>query len=64
MTGRVQLCAAPPLTGLLALGARPDFQIARLGPLAADVLARAVARGVYAATPWPDAAVPCWRDLA
>jgi len=46
------------------LGARPDFQIARLGALAADVLARAVARGVYAATPWPDAAIPCWRDPA
>ena len=51
-------------TAKRALGARPDFQIARLGALAADVLARAVARGVYAATPWPDAAVPCWRDLA
>lgn len=45
------------------LGPRPDFQIARLGALAADVLARAVARGVHAATPWPDAPVPCWRDL-
>ncbi|MDO8900663.1 MAG: P1 family peptidase [Phenylobacterium sp.] len=46
------------------LGERPDFQIARLGALAADVLARAVARGVYAAAPWPDAPVRCWRDLA
>lgn len=37
--------------------------VARLGALAADVLARAVARAVYEATPWPEAAVPCWRDL-
>lgn len=51
-------------TGQRPLGERPDFQIARLGALAADVLARAVARGVYAAAPWPDAPVRCWRDLA
>jgi len=31
--------------------------------MAADVLARAVARGVYEATPWDDAPAPCWRDL-
>jgi L-aminopeptidase/D-esterase-like protein len=50
-TGR-QVCPEPsPLT------------IARLGALAADVLARAVARAVFEATPWPDAPVPCWRDL-
>lgn len=51
-------------TGRRSLGERPDFQIARLGALAADVLARAVARGVYAATPWPEAAVRCWADLS
>lgn len=51
-------------TGRRPLGERADFQIARLGALGADVLARAVARGVYAATPWPDAAVRCWRDLS
>ena len=50
-------------TAVQPLGDRPDFKIARLGALAADVLARAVARGVYAATPWPDAPVRCWRDL-
>ncbi len=54
-------------TGLRPLGERPDFQIARLGALAADTLARAVARGVYAAAPWPQgqpgAQPPCWRDL-
>jgi D-aminopeptidase len=43
---------ADPITGL-----------ARLGTLAADVLARAVARGVHAATALPFAgALPSWRD--
>ena len=40
-----------------------DATLARLGALAADVLARAVARAVFAATPWPGTEVPCWRDL-
>jgi L-aminopeptidase/D-esterase-like protein len=40
-----------------------DFTIARIGALAADLLARAVARAVYEAAPWPDAEVRCWRDL-
>jgi L-aminopeptidase/D-esterase-like protein len=35
--------------------------LARIGGLAADTLARAVARGVYEATPWPGAEVACWR---
>lgn len=50
-------------TGLKPLGEQPDYLIARLGALAADALARAVARGVYAATPWPGTDVVCWRDL-
>jgi L-aminopeptidase/D-esterase-like protein len=33
------------------------------GAIAADTLARAVARGVFAATPPPGADVTCWRDL-
>lgn len=41
-----------------------DFTLARLGALAADCLARAVARAVYEATPWPGTDVRCWRDLA
>ncbi len=41
----------------------PDFTVARLGALAADTLARAVARAVFEATPWPGAAVSCWREL-
>ena len=41
-----------------------DFTIARIGALAADMLARAVARAVFQATPWAGTTVPCWRDLA
>jgi L-aminopeptidase/D-esterase-like protein len=40
-----------------------DLSVARLGALAADTVARAVARAVYEAAPWPGSAVPCWRDL-
>ncbi|HEX5377752.1 MAG TPA: P1 family peptidase [Phenylobacterium sp.] len=51
----------------LSTAARPldggDFTVARIGALAADVLARAVARAVFEAAPWPGAQVPCWRDL-
>ena len=41
------------------LGPEADFTIARIGALAADVLARAVARGVYEAAGWPG--VTTWR---
>ena len=37
--------------------------VARVGALAADCLSRAVARAVYAARPWPESDVRCWRDL-
>lgn len=52
----------------LATGRRPladpdNHTLARLGALAADALARAVARGVHSAAPWPGTNVPCWRDL-
>ena len=52
----------------LSTGRRPladpaDYTLARLGALAADTLARAVARGVFEADPWPDAYVSCWRHL-
>lgn len=50
-TGRIPLADPAPL-GLAILGER-----------AATCVARAVARGVHAATPWPDAPAPCWRDL-
>ena len=35
--------------------------VARIGALAADCLARAVARAVYEATPWPGSDIRCWR---
>ena len=51
----------------LSTGRRPleggDFTVARIGALAADCLARAVARAAYEATPWPGSDVRCWRDL-
>ena len=40
-----------------------DYTVARLGALAADTLARAVARAVFEARPWPGTTPPCWRDL-
>lgn len=49
----------------LSTGRRPltggEAQLARIGAVAADCLARAVARGVYEAAPWPG--VSAWRDL-
>ncbi len=50
-------------TGRRPLGEDPVFTLTRLGALAADCLARAVARGVYEATPWSGTAVRGWRDL-
>jgi L-aminopeptidase/D-esterase-like protein len=43
--------------------AEPTFAFMRLGAMAANVVARAVARGVYAATALPfPGALPSWRD--
>ncbi len=50
-------------TGKRALGERRVLDVARLGALAADCRARAIARGVYEATVWPGTDVTCWRDL-
>jgi L-aminopeptidase/D-esterase-like protein len=50
-------------TGRRPLGDDGNYVLARLGALAADTLARAVARGVFEATPWVGSYVPCWRDL-
>jgi L-aminopeptidase/D-esterase-like protein len=47
-----------------ALSERRWATVARLGALAADCLARAIARAVYEATAWPGTNVRCWRDLA
>ena len=37
--------------------------VTRLGALAADTLARAIARAIYEATPLPGSEIPAWRDL-
>ncbi|MDB5494766.1 MAG: dmpA [Phenylobacterium sp.] len=50
-------------TGRQACPEPANFTVARLGALAADTLARAVARAVYEATAWPGSDVRCWRDL-
>lgn len=53
----------------LSTAARPlpaqnaDFVLARIGALAADCLARAVARGVYEAQAWDGSPRGAWRDL-
>jgi len=51
-------------TGRAPLAEPAQRAIARIGALAADCLARAIARGVHAATPWSDEGPICWRDLA
>ena len=53
---------------VISTAARPlsdpaPYTVARLGALAADCLARAVARGVHAASAWPGSGVRTWRDL-
>ena len=50
-------------TGRRPLAAPDAFTLTRLGAMAADCLARAVARGVYEARAWPGTAARCWRDL-
>jgi L-aminopeptidase/D-esterase-like protein len=52
----------------LATARRPlpaprPVSLTRLGALAADCLARAVARGVFEAVDWPDPGGRAWRDL-
>jgi L-aminopeptidase/D-esterase-like protein len=50
-------------TGRRRLDGPAPAAIARLGAVAADCLARAIARGVYEATAWPGTDAVCWRDL-
>lgn len=51
-------------TGRQPIGDAADRMVARIGALAADCLARAVARGVYEAVAWEGAGVSSWRDLS
>src|SRR5262249_5191948 len=48
-------------TGRIALG-NPVLDLADIGIAAATVTARAIARGIYAATPSPGDRVPTWRE--
>jgi L-aminopeptidase/D-esterase-like protein len=48
-------------TGTVEAGEPRAFTVARVGALAADVLARAVARGVYEAKAWAGSGVQDWR---
>jgi L-aminopeptidase/D-esterase-like protein len=50
-------------TGKRDVGEPRAFTTARIGALAADTLARAIARAVYEATPWPGTSVATWRGL-
>jgi L-aminopeptidase/D-esterase-like protein len=50
-------------TGRVALAGPYPLNLARIGALAADCLARAIARGVYEARAWPGTDAPAWRDL-
>ena len=50
-------------TGRRALPDPRPFSLTRLGALAADCVARAIARGVFAAAAWPGADTPAWNDL-
>jgi L-aminopeptidase/D-esterase-like protein len=43
--------------------ADPLFTLSEVGALAANVLARAIARGVFEATALPSTALPSWRDV-
>jgi L-aminopeptidase/D-esterase-like protein len=50
-------------TAARSLAEPRPFNLTRLGALAADCVARAIARGVYEARPWPGTDTPCWRDF-
>ena len=50
-------------TGRVPLAEPAQRTIARIGALAADCLARAIARGVFEAAPWAGGSPVCWRDL-
>ncbi|MGB8665575.1 MAG: P1 family peptidase, partial [Serratia inhibens] len=51
-------------TGKREVQGSRELAVLQIGALAADTLARAIARGVYAATPWPGSQVTTWKTLA
>jgi L-aminopeptidase/D-esterase-like protein len=50
-------------TGRSPLDEPKAASLARLGALAADCVARAIARGVFEAVAWPGSDATAWRDL-
>jgi L-aminopeptidase/D-esterase-like protein len=50
-------------TGRIDLAEPRAFSTAKIGALASETVARAIARAVYEATPWPGSAVPTWKAL-
>jgi L-aminopeptidase/D-esterase-like protein len=50
-------------TGQREVEGSRELAVLQIGALAADTLARAIARGVYAATPWPGGQVTTWKTL-
>lgn len=66
---RALIPAHTPMDGDLVFGVatgavRPDpLALFRLGHVASCVLARAIARAVYSASPSPDDLQPCWQQL-
>ncbi|AYO40258.1 P1 family peptidase [Serratia sp. P2ACOL2] len=51
-------------TGQREVQGSRELAVLQIGALAADTLARAIARGVYAATSWPGGQVTTWKTLA
>ncbi|MGQ6037372.1 P1 family peptidase, partial [Serratia sp. IR-2025] len=50
-------------TGQREVQGSRELAVLQIGALAADTLARAIARGVHAATPWPGSQVATWQTL-
>ena len=50
-------------TGMREAAEPRAFTVARIGALAADTLARAIARAVFLATPWPGTQTPTWKTI-
>lgn len=50
-------------TGQREVQGSRELAVLQIGALAADTLARAIARGVHAATPWPGSQVVTWQTL-
>ncbi len=69
--GRAIVPAHTPMDGDLIFSAAtgkvelesPDWQMQEICHAAAVALSRAIARGIYHATPAPGDLMPCWQDV-